>query len=398
MIKTILFIIVIAIIAYFIYRSFNEAKLKGGEPELSDDEIWEIVVKLIMDGENNKPEYIPSNYNIFPVDYKAYLIFEYAKGINAYHKKYNNFIQFDKVEDVSNLYGFKAYKYTNKNVELTILALENGIGNIESCYWLKVTCDYFMDTDSNSDKEFLRETQEFIEKTKDFYNQHSNRMNRLNSIENGMEENYNNAMSIGHEALNISNSNTSTDSNLGNRAVAAFDNNLGSLLSDSSESDNGNSTIKQPIIEPVIDINENMNSINNDDDKEDNQLAENNNNQNTHKDELGVEQETEKEAEAYNGNQEDEAANNADENNEIGKKLIEVFKQAVDRMNENKVGVYYLTLIVLQKTGEEYTELDEALKNETLVREAFNEFNTDDKYTIEYSKADGWKIIRNDGN
>ena len=376
MIKTILFIIVIAIIAYFIYRSFNEAKLKGGE-ELSDDDIWGTVDYVINNGNNDNSEYIPSNYQEFPDNYKHYLMFEYAKGINAYHKKYNNIIKFDDVTaevtqtDKNIHYNYK-YKYTNNNVELTI-EVSDIVGYIESCYLLRVKCDGFTDTDSNTS-----------------YRQLPNDTYRPLSSQNETDNDYEARTRVGLEDLNNSNSDIGRTRN-------AFANNLDSLAV-SSDSDN-DSTIKQPIIEPVMNANENTNSINNNDDKENTQEAET-----TYKAETSIEQETEKKAETSIDNQTTEQTNIIEEQDkkedsvndniqttENEKKLFEVFQRAANYMNNNHDNTCQLNTIIVLK-GFDTNKLSETLKNQDFVYQIFNKFNTENKYSLVYSEFDGWTI------
>ena len=372
MIKTILFIIVIAIIAYFIYRSFNEAKLKGGDEGFSDTEIWRIVERVIENGDYGNSEYIPSNYNNFPNNYRVYLMFEYAKGINAYHKKFEDNIRFNEIKDVSYDIDNKridSYKYTNNKVELIILASEKDDGNIESCYKLKVKCDDFTDTDST-----------------DLYRQPSNDMYRLNSITNEIDSYYDAEARVGPEALNNLN----------------YDN---------------NSTAKQTIIEPVT--NENTNSINNnepnieqEDKKEDLANIGEQEAETTHKDEADIEQETEKETEADIDNQEAETINLNDQtteqtefgnqSNETGiepeaeKELIELFNQTVNNIKDHDFKDYRLSAILQNNilNGNNVGKLQQTLKNADGVIGTFKKLDINKEYKIEYSEIDGWKIVR----
>ena len=372
MIKTILFIIVIAIIAYFIYRSFNEAKLKGGDEGFSDTEIWRIVEHVIENDDYGNSEYIPSNYNNFPNNYRVYLMFEYAKGINAYHKKFEDNIRFNEIKDVSYDIDNKridSYKYTNNKVELIILASEKDDGNIESCYKLKVKCDDFTDTDST-----------------DLYRQPSNDMYRLNSITNEIDSYYDAEARVGPEALNNLN----------------YDN---------------NSTAKQTIIEPVT--NENTNSINNnepnieqEDKKEDLANIGEQEAETTHKDEADIEQETEKETEADIDNQEAETINLNDQtteqtefgnqSNETGiepeaeKELIELFNQTVNNIKDHDFKDYRLSAILQNNilNGNNVGKLQQTLKNADGVIGTFKKLDINKEYKIEYSEIDGWKIVR----
>ena len=372
MIKTILFIIVIAIIAYFIYRSFNEAKLKGGDEGFSDTEIWRIVERVIENGDYGNSEYIPSNYNNFPNNYRVYLMFEYAKGINAYHKKFEDNIRFNEIKDVSYDIDNKridSYKYTNNKVELIILASEKDDGNIESCYKLKVKCDDFTDTDST-----------------DLYRQPSNDMYRLNSITNEIDSYYDAEARVGPEALNNLN----------------YDN---------------NSTAKQTIIEPVT--NENTNSINNNEpnieqetEKEDLANIGEQEAETTHKDEADIEQETEKETEADIDNQEAETINLNDQtteqtefgnqSNETGiepeaeKELIELFNQTVNNIKDHDFKDYRLSAILQNNVlnGIDVGKLHQTLRNADGVIKTFEKLDINKEYKIEYSEIDGWKIVR----
>ena len=395
MIKTILFIIVIAIIAYFIYRSFSAAKLKGGDPGISDEKIWEIVDHVIKYGDYGS-KYIPFNYDVFSYEYKRYLMFEYAKGINAYHKKYDDFIKFDNVDNVSDDYDCEAYKYTSNNVELTILASENDNGDIESCYMLRVKCDDFMETDSNasiSDKRILREAEELIQEYKDIDIRHSNNMARLDDIKNQMTSDYEAGMRVGLENLNNSNS------DIGPRMPIVTDETLRSL-GDSTNANDDNSTTKRPIIEPVMNANENTNLNNNNDVKEKFKTFSAN---------LQKQEKVNKILDALDTNisinqtsineeqdKKEDLANDNIQTTEDEKKLIEVFKRAAKYIRQYNNNGVYLSSIMVQSPYNTDSSLNGALKATFSVLNAFKKFNTNNEYKIEYSERYGWKIIRND--
>jgi len=384
MIKTILFIIVIAIIAYFIYRSFNESKLKGGAEVYSDEQIWGIVDHVIKKGDYGGSEYIPFNHGEFPDKYKPYLIFEYAKGINAYHKNYEDILKFDNVTDevseIENIpYDYK-YTYTNKNVKL-IIEVSDIVNDIESCYKLIVKCDDFMDTDSSP-----------------LYRLPSNDVYSLNSSQNEIYDDYEDRLRVGIEVSNDLNSNLEA-------RTRVFKKDLNSLAVLSDSDNNDNLTIKQSIITPVI-VTANENTNINDDDKEDKQEAENNN-QTTYKDEANIEQEIEKETEADIDNQESETANLNNQNTE---QTDDIEKIKFDKEIENKIKEYlyedYLAIILNGMNGRFPYNTD--LKERYKPINAHNLYPTDDKMKnkadeflgneqkihvlFEITKPNGWKL------